>query len=109
LLGQAIADASYTIRNVPNDFPLLPAMLTTRGKTYALLDKLTEATADLQRAISLNPKYDQSYAALGDLYKKMGKMDQAKEIIQTGLKHVPNSKLLSKRAKELHIAAPHPE
>lgn len=98
-LTAAINDFTYTITRVPNTFPLLPEMLTTRGKTFAMMQKPGDAFKDLRKALQLKPKYERAYIVLADLYEKAGQQDAAKEVIQLGLRYIPNSKLLLKRSK----------
>jgi len=100
-LEKVIDDFTYTISKVPGTFRMLPEMLTARGKVFAMLNRSTEAIKDLQRAIKVNPKYEKSYATLADIFVKSGQSDVAREIINQGLKAVPNSKLLVKRSKSI--------
>jgi tetratricopeptide (TPR) repeat protein len=100
-LSAAIKNFDYTITRVPNTFPLLPEMLTARGKTFAMMNRPGEAFKDLQRALQIKPKYEKAYVILADLYEKAGQQDAAKEVLQLGLRYVPNSKMLLKRSKAI--------
>ncbi|CAH1904794.1 TPR_REGION domain-containing protein [Candidatus Nitrotoga sp. HW29] len=57
----------------------------------------SQAINSLKQAIELTPGFLQSYLVLADTYIDNGQKRKAKEIVEEGLAHIPNSKALAKR------------
>lgn len=55
---------------------------------------------DQQDGMPANPEFAQSYALLGDQYKKMGDLDKAAATWQLGLQKFPNDPALQKKINE---------
>ena len=68
-----IADYTDEIKKHPNDAELHYG----RGATYAYINKLDEAMADLDKAIELNKNYDKSYLWRGYVYRARKQYDDA--------------------------------
>jgi tetratricopeptide (TPR) repeat protein len=51
--------------------------LRVRGELYEAQNQLAKAEADLQKALSLNPRFDRCYEELARVHEKMGKSDKA--------------------------------
>lgn len=60
-------------------------------------DAASKAIKSLNQAIELAPEFLQSYLILADVYIDNGQKGKAKEIVEEGLAHIPNSKALAKR------------
>jgi|GEM_PF-1064697 tetratricopeptide (TPR) repeat protein len=106
-LNPAIAEFSYIIDHATVKgllhFPMKGFVLFNRGKARELLGDKTTAISDYQLSIKENPKFTRSYAALFDIYLSNGKKDNAFKLLEKGLKHSPNSKLLLKKKKQLNV------
>ncbi len=61
-----------------------PYTLDTLGWIYVGLGDFALATAELNRAIRLNPEYSLSYYHLGESYRRNGQFDEATAILESG-------------------------
>jgi tetratricopeptide (TPR) repeat protein len=100
-LGFSIGEFDFVIARVDSTFPLLPEILTKKGENLLVLQKDGEAVAALVRAIEVKSDYWPPYAALSDQYKKMGKLDEARNWLKRGLAASGGAKALERRLKEL--------
>lgn len=101
LLEISIREFDYVIRNVPDDFVLLPEILTKKGVNLIRIDRGSEAVRVMQRAMELKADYWPPYAYLSDYYKDIGEQEKAKAVLKQGLSHSPASKALKSRLTEL--------
>lgn len=100
-LTYAIKDIDFVIDNSPPDFALLPELRTEKAKYLIHLGKGPLAIAELLRAIQDKPDYWPPYAVLGDYYKDQGDLARAREILQQGLKIMPDARPLKTRFDRL--------
>lgn len=77
-------------------YPLKAYILTNRAKLYGTYGENEKALNDFTAALKENPKYDKIYYELSEFYIKNNKKDKAKEVIEDGLRHIPESKVLNK-------------
>ena len=83
-LKDAIREFDYVIERVPDDFVLLPEILTKRAENLARLGKSAVGVPNLERAISLKADYWPAYAALSDHYKAHGDTAKARQVLEEG-------------------------
>ena len=102
-LENSINEFDYVIERAPEDFVLLPEILTKKGESLLRLGRGPAAATELTRAMKLKPDYWPPYVALSDFYKEVGNVAQARELLQAGLAHSPNSKPLQRRLAELDL------
>lgn len=100
-LGDAIGEFDYVIQRAPQDFSLLPEILTKKGENLIRLDRGYLAISELKRAIELKPGYWQPYAVLSDYYKGTGDFQKAREYLEKGLSYSPDANGLKRRMTEL--------
>jgi tetratricopeptide (TPR) repeat protein len=100
-LSFSIVEFDYVIQRVPEDFKLLPEILTKKGANLIRLGQATRALAELERAIRLKPDYWPPYAELSDYYKDAGDLPRAHEYLERGLSHSPDAEGLKRRLTEL--------
>jgi tetratricopeptide (TPR) repeat protein len=100
-LGFSLGEFDFVIARVDSTFALLPEILTNKGENLLLLERDREAIAALVRAIEVRGDYWPPYAALGDYYKKMGKLDEARNWLKRGLAASGGAKALERRLREL--------
>lgn len=100
-LRDAITEYDYFIEHSPDDFLLLPEILTKRAENWARLGKSNVGVLDLERAISLKPDYWPAYGSLSDHYKAIGDTTKAREVLQEGLAKSPDAAGLQRRLAEL--------
>ena len=109
-LQNALGDFGYSVSKLPPDFALMPEIYMYRGITYGLMDRAGQAVADLQKAISMNPKLVRAYNELADLYEtKLSQRGKALEIVTEGLRHNPDVKSMQRRYTRLGGKLPYPE
>jgi len=97
----SIGEFDFVLARVDSTFPLLPEILTKKGENLLILEKDREAVAALIKAIEVKSDYWPPYAALGDHYKKMGKLDEARNWLERGHAASGGAKALKRRLKEL--------
>lgn len=108
-LQEVISNLGYMVTHAEQSSALMPEIYLQRGITYSLLKKPSEALADLQKAIDLNPKLMRAYLVLADLYEELKLRDKALATVTEGLRHAPLSKPLQRRYGELGGKQPFPE
>ena len=97
----AIADFDYVIRAASREFPLLPEVYLRKGMALQLMGEPASAVAVFLRAVELKLDYTPAYSALIDIHLALGSVDSARSILETGLKHAPNSKILAAQKAKL--------
>ena len=71
------------------------------AKIYSRLDQNAEAIQMYAQAIKYNPKIPQAYAGLSDIYLDLGQVEEARKVLETGLKQAPKSKSLKRRFENI--------
>lgn len=97
LMKSAIDEIDYVIQHSPRNFVLRPEIITKRGYILLMLGQYVEAEENLKTAMKEQPTYWPPYGYLSDVYLKQGKTDEARAILQKGLKVAPNAKGLRNR------------
>ena len=100
-LRDSLGEFKYVIDRSPDDFVLLPEILTKRGENLVRLGQGAFAVFDFERAIELNPNFWPPYAQLADYYKTTGEKEKAREVLSEGLARSPDAKGLQQRLAEL--------
>jgi hypothetical protein len=100
LLSRSITEFDYVIRHAPQDFVVLPEILTRKGENLIRMGR-PQGIGELQRAIEIKPDYWPPYAHLSDHYKKTGDMAKAREWLEKGLSVVPDTNALKRRLAEV--------
>ena len=101
MLMNAYGDIQYVVRHTPPDHVLLPEMLTKQGMILRRQNKIREAIAHLERAAALDPKYWRAYAELAQCYLAQNDKRKAREVVEEGLTHSPDSRALAAWLKDL--------
>lgn len=105
-LGYSIEEFDYVIERAPDDFLLLPEILTKKGEILVRLRKGPVAVTSFERAAQLKPDYWPPYAHMSDYYKSIGNMGKAREILDKGLSFSPDAMALKRRLAELNPGKP---
>ncbi len=100
-LGVSITEFDYVIQRSPQDFSMLPEILTKKGESLIGLDRAGEGMLEFQHAIKLKAGYGPAYAAMSDYYKETGQLARAREWLEKGLAAAPDAKVLKQRLAEL--------
>jgi tetratricopeptide (TPR) repeat protein len=103
-LSASIPDFDYVIERAPADFSLLPEFLTKRGENLLRLERTGEGMADIERALSIKPKYWEAYVALSDYYRDRGDVAKAREWAEKGLAVSPGTMPLQRRVAQFDTA-----
>ncbi len=101
LLGFAIMQTDYMIKHSSPKFALMGEIYFTRGNCFRRLGDVQRAVTEYMQGIQINPKFTLNYSALSKIFKKQGNITEAKKILEKGIKHIPSSKLLKKRLKNI--------
>ena len=100
-LSDSIGEFDYVITRAPEDFILLPEVLTKKGENLVRLGKGPVGVAQFERAMELKPDYWPPYAYMSDYFKDAGDPKKAREILEKGLSNAPDAKALQRRLAEL--------
>ena len=106
-LQSAIGEFNYVLSATAHDndrgqYNIILAITSTeKAKVLRRLKMTAESMATFQQAIKYDPKLAQAYAGLSDLFKELGMNDEARKILEQGLRQAPNSKSLKRRLNEL--------
>ena len=100
-LRDSLVEFDYVIERSPDNFVLLPEILTKKGENLVRLGRGDKAVETFERAVELNPKYWPPYAQLADYYQAGGQRDKAREILTKGLEQNPDAPGLRRRLNEL--------
>ncbi len=92
----AVANLTYVVRNSTPGFVFLPEVLFRRGQAHARLNQMDEAIRDFRQSLESRPGYVLAISELADAYVATGKKDEARAVLEAGLKHLPDSKFLKR-------------
>ncbi len=101
-LQDSLGEFQYVLDRVPQNFILLPEILTKRGENLVRLNQGPVGALDFERAIELNSTYWPAYAQLSDHYKGLGQIDKARTVLLSGLEHSPDTPALTRRLADLN-------
>lgn len=100
-LHNAVIEFDYVLQRAPQDFVLLPEILTKKGQTLILSGRAPLGLEQLERAAELKPDYWPPFAYMSDYYKEAGDLKKARELLDAGLSFSPEAKGLQNRVTEL--------
>ena len=100
-LSSSIEELDYVIGRAPQDFVLMPEILTKKGENLIRLDKGPVGLYELMRATELKPDYWPAYAQMSDYYAEIGERAKAREMLEAGLLHAPDAAALKRRLAAL--------
>ena len=104
----AVDNFNYVQKNATIHFPLMPEVNLQKGLALRLLADDAGAAREFMTAIKLKRTYTPAYAALIDVHMALGNREGAEAVLQEGLRHAPNSKLLAQKKLEIDIWRPDP-
>lgn len=100
-LRSAAGEMAYVSRHCSTGCALYPELHTRWGWALGANGQVGEAISHFQLAIKAKPKYAQAYAKLADLYVEIKQPDEARKILNQGLKAKPGSRMLERRLRDL--------
>lgn len=101
LWERATNEFAYIIRNARPRMILMPEVHYRQGEAYLLLDKLGEADKAFRRARELKPDYWPAYTLWADRLIELRMYDQARPLLEEGLRHSPGSEEIRQRLAKL--------
>lgn len=101
-----IGEINYVLERADAKFVLLPELYTQKGLATMRLKQGGDAVTLFEKALQLKADYWVPYAYLSDYYRDIGEREKARQVLTEGLRHVPDSKSLQRRARELAETAP---
>lgn len=108
-LRNSLTEFGYLITHAAPSFSLMPEAYMNRGGAQFKLGNSSEAMADIQKAIGLNPRLPKAYTLLAEFFMGMKRQDKALGTITEGLRNVPGSKMLQRLYIELGGKQPFPD
>jgi tetratricopeptide (TPR) repeat protein len=100
-LDTVIYQMKYVSNRCTTGCVLYPELHTRWGWALGEKGQAGEAIQQFKLAMKRNPKYTPAYAKLSDLYIEANQPDEAKKILESGLKAKPGSRMLKRRLAEL--------
>jgi tetratricopeptide (TPR) repeat protein len=100
-LGRVVHQMRYVGSHCKQGCVLYPELHTRLGWALGELGQAGEAIKNFQLAIQAKKTYIPAYARLADLYIGLNNRDEARKVLETGLKIRPESSMLKRRLKEL--------
>ena len=74
--------------------PNVAHLWNERGQVLALMDRLDEAEASFQHSLTLDNRFENTYAFLAELYSRLNQPEKLSQILDRGLETLPNSLVL---------------
>ena len=90
IYNSAINDVYYVLKVATPGFPMLPELLTRIGQYYVALGLPVQAVDHFEQARKMKPDYWPPYIGMAEVYAKLGRKQQAREVLDDGLKLMPD-------------------
>jgi tetratricopeptide (TPR) repeat protein len=100
-LGRVVHQMQYVSGSVDTRNVLYPELHTRWGWALSEQGQIAEAIQQYQLAIKAKQNYTLAYAKLSELYLKANQPDEARKVLESGLKASPNSRLLKRKLEKL--------
>lgn len=100
-LASVIGEMQYVGRHCNSRCALYPELHTRLGWALGESGQVADAIGQLRLVIKAKPKYTLAYVRLSDLYVKMKQPDEARKVLEAGLKVKPTSRTLKRRLDKL--------
>jgi len=100
-LRSVIGEMAYVSRHCSANCALYPELHSRWGWALAADGQTSEALGHFQLAIKAKPNYIPAYAKLSDLYLEINQPEEARRVLNQGLKAKPGSNMLKRRLKKL--------
>jgi tetratricopeptide (TPR) repeat protein len=100
-LGLVEHEMRYVSNRCETGCVLYPELHTRWGWALGEKGQVADAIQHYQLAIRAKPKYMAPYARLSDLYVKLNQPDEARKVLESGLRAKPGSSMLQRRLQKL--------
>ena len=101
LLTRAADEIDYMIKTNPGTMVLMPEIHFRRGEIMLDLGRVPEAQAAFEKSRALKPDYWPAYTRWADYLIKNKQPEQARQVIEEGLKHAPDGPELKQRLAQV--------
>lgn len=95
-LNMAQNEANYAVQRIPPTNPVHWKMLTIQARVLYERGNKAQGIDALKQIVRQKPDLGDGYAVLGNYLYKDGKLDEARDVLQTGIEKVP------KPSSEMH-------
>lgn len=96
---QALANLDYVLRNSSKSFKMRPMVLKQKAQILELNNKLPEAVPVYRELVDVAPDEEDGYLGLARIFLRQGDQSTATEIVNLGLKNIPDSEKLKELIK----------
>jgi tetratricopeptide (TPR) repeat protein len=100
-LNRVASQMKYVSASCGSGCVLYPELHTRWAWALGELGQIAEAMKHYQLALRAKQNYTPAYAGLADLYLKANQTEDARKVLERGLKANPKSRVLKKRLDEL--------
>jgi tetratricopeptide (TPR) repeat protein len=100
-LRSVAGEMQYVSKHCSTRCALYPELHTRWGWALAAGGETSDSIRHFQLAIRAKPKYVPAYAKLSDLYVDIKQPDEARRVLNEGLKAKPGSRMLQRRLQKL--------
>lgn len=104
LIGTAVEDLGYVVRNAAPNMVLLPEIFYWMGEFQGQLKQYGEAFESYRKSRELKPDYWPAYAGHADLLTSVGQRGEARAVLEQGLAIMPTELALRSRLERLGSA-----
>ena len=101
LIGTAVEDLEYVIRNAPPDMVMLPEIYYWMGEFQGQLKRYGEAYEAYRKSREFKSDYWPAYAGHADLLTLVGQRGEARAVLEQGLAIMPTEVALRSRLERL--------
>jgi len=101
LWSRALGEIDYMVKNTPQDNPLMPEFWYQRGEILLALGQLSDAQEAFERSRTLKPDYWPAYTAWADFLIQNRRFDEARAVVDLGLRNAPDSPQLAQRLERI--------
>lgn len=84
LFHRAIDNIDYSVKRTPREHSLYPEMLTMIAAAHSGRREYEQAEQYLRESMRLHPRYAGAYAALGLLYRDLGRKEEGRDVLKEG-------------------------
>ena len=94
-------EMAYVGKHCNSRCVLYPELHTRWGWALGKSGQFADAIQHLKMAINAKPKYSRAYSELSDVYVELNQINEARQVLEAGLKAKPGSRSLERRLKAL--------
>lgn len=101
LWNRAAGEIEYMFNTNPPETPLMPEWLFRHGEVMIELGRIGDAKVAFERSRQIKPDYWPAYAGWADFLIRNRQFDEARALIDEGLRNIPDAPQLLERRQRL--------